>query len=69
MEAKTTKEAKQQSKPVIDPLSGGGSGDPLSATPTSDPLSSALLDPLSQAAAESASAPKKVWKIINNDFI
>ncbi len=59
--SKTSKDAKK-SEPIVDPLSGGVASDPLSIPTTSDPLSLALLDPLSQAAAEKSSA-KKVCQI------
>lgn len=52
-QAKSKKDAKKSEEPpaeVSDPLSG--STDPLSLPPANDPLSAALLDPLSQAAAE-----------------
>ena len=45
-----------ESAPVIDPLSGAAEIDPLSSfSPANDPLSTALLDPLSQAASEVSS--------------
>lgn len=72
METKSSKSSKdsKKSEPISDPLSGGGDplsggvvSDPLSVSATVDPLSSALLDPLSRAAAEvgmKAGAAKKV---------
>ena len=64
--SKASKHKEPEAAPIVDPLSGAGEvSDPLSSfSPASDPLSAALLDPLSQAAAEvssfGASEKKKV---------
>lgn len=68
--SKKDKKSEETSSVAGDPLSS--SVDPLSLSPASDPLSAALLDPLSQAAAEATTSarsfgakPEKVWIFVH----